>query len=368
MALCGSRGPSDASCTVSGLPCCLQSARSVPWSTVSGTSGFNSFGRSNRFSTIMEQHLTVVFEGVTECMCTCPFCEGKSSLGFNDVKGLWICFKCGEKGTAKTLVEMLEGVYTEPEVELDEISAELRSLERDVQSVQKSLPEPYLRRFSQPGRVHELWRARGFDSAVCDRWELGYDFLTGRLTLPFRDPFTGALAGVFYRSTDGEGPRYQYPKGFARSSSLYGSWLLSDNGSRGVVLVEGPTDAINVSRCEESSVAEYGSSIAQGQVQLLHRLGVKAVTLFFDYDRAGLAATGKAERLASEFHVEKVTWNRDKYCWHRIVCGCRNNCDNHDLSRCIRKTRCACKREHEPDPGMLSVKETAKMLERTRTV
>lgn len=317
----------------------------------------------------MTHHLTVVFEGAEECMCSCPFCDGSSSLGFNDVKGLWICFKCGEKGTAKTLVEMLEGTYTEPEVELDEISAELRLLERDVQSVQKSLPESYLRRFSQPGRVHELWRARGFDVATCDRWELGFDFLTGRLSLPFRDPFTGGLAGIFFRSTGGEGPRYQYPKGFARSSSLYGSWLLQRSDSHYAVLSEGPTDAISVSRCEESAASVYGSSISQGQVRLLHRLGIKTAVLFFDYDRAGIRATKKAEALASEMDVEKVVWDKDKYCWHRFICGC-GRCDPLELSVCRNrvKRKCRCGREHEPDPGMLRVKEITKMLGRTTGV
>lgn len=314
----------------------------------------------------MNQHLDVIHEGTDECMCACPFCLGSSCLGFNDVKGLWICFKCGEKGTAKTLVEMLEGVYTDPEVELEEISAELRSLERDVQSVQKHLPDTYLRRFSQPGRVHELWRARGFGPAVCDRWELGYDFLTDRLTLPFRDPFTGRLAGVFYRSTGGEGPRYQYPKGFARSSSLYGSWFLAGSSSQHAVLNEGPTDAVSVSRCKVFSCAVYGSSVTQGQVRLLHRLGVKTVTAFFDYDRAGLRVTAKAEALAAEFNLEKVVWDRDKYCWHRLVCGC-GQCDKLDLNVCSRgrKKRCLCGRKHEPDPGSLKPKEIDKMLGRT---
>lgn len=317
----------------------------------------------------MHQHLNVVYESTAECMCSCPFCGGNTSLGFNDVKGLWICFRCGEKGTAKTLVEALEGTYTEPEVELDEISAELRLLERDVQSVQKSLPESYLRRFSQPGRVHELWRARGFDVATCDRWELGFDFLTGRLSLPFRDPFTGGLAGIFFRSTGGEGPRYQYPKGFARSSSLYGSWLLQRSDSHYAVLSEGPTDAISVSRCEESAASVYGSSISQGQVRLLHRLGIKTAVLFFDYDRAGIRATNKAEALASEMDVEKVVWDKDKYCWHRFICGC-GRCDPLELSVCRNrvKRKCRCGREHEPDPGMLRVKEITKMLGRTTGV
>lgn len=325
--------------------------------------------RTNRFSAIMQQNLNVVYESAAECMCSCPFCGGNTSLGFNDMKGLWICFRCGEKGTAKTLVEALQGVYTEPEVELDEISAELRSLERDVQSVQKYLPESYLRRFSPQGRVHQLWRDRGFGDATCLRWELGYDFLTNRLTVPFRDPFTGRLAGVFYRTIEGDGPRYQYPRGFARSSSLYGSWFIANGTSQQCVLGEGPTDAISISRVSDDAASVYGSSVTQGQIRLLHRLGIKTVVLFFDYDRAGIRATRKAEALAAELAVEKVVWNKEKYCWHRFVCGC-GSCDPLELSVCRKRIRkkCRCGRIHEPDPGILRVKEISKMLGRTKGV
>lgn len=283
-------------------------------------------------------------------MCTCPFCEGKASLGFNDVKGLWICFKCGEKGSARTLVEKLEGRYTEPEVELSALSDELRLLERDVQQVQSHLPEAYLRRFHQPGRIHPLWRKRGFDEDVVDRWELGYDFLTGRLAIPFRDPFTGRLSGIIFRATDGSVPRYQYPKGFARSRALYGSWKAGNVQTSHAVLVEGSTDTHSVSRVAELPLGQYGSSTSAGQVQLLHRLGITSVTLFFDYDPAGIQATEKAElALADGFLVDKVVWDKKKYCWRR-----------RDL--------CRCPRFHQPDPGGLRVPEITRMLERTKRI
>lgn len=309
-------------------------------------------------------------------MCSCPFCGGKASLGFNDAKGVWICFRCGEKGTAKSLVQKLEGVYTEPEVALEELSRELRSLERDVQSSQRALPESYLRRFHQPGRVHTLWRERGFDSATCDRWELGYDFLTARLALPFRDPFTGSIAGVIFRATDGSIPRYQYPKGFSRSSSLYGSWLVRSSSSHHVQLVEGPTDAIRVDQAGGLPASQYGSALSLGQVRLLHRLSVTSATFFFDYDWAGLQAVRKAEANAKEFVLDKVVWDNSKYCWHRRVCGCHKSI--HSLIRdkkviykmeiCPDRRKCGCGRIHEPDPGGLDLKEIDYMLGRTVSV
>lgn len=341
----------------------------------------------NRYSAIAYQWLNVVGEARDEICSECPFCNSPSSLYFNDVKGLWVCFsgKCGAKGTAKTLVKMLNGTYTEPELQLEHISDQLRSLdlhggggERDA----RPLSDSHLTRFRRPGEVHDLWRVRGFDAATCDRWELGYDFLGDALTLPYRNPFTGHVAGVIRRPVDpGDGPRYIFPPGFARRSSLYGSWIVYGDtveGARGadepVVVAEGPTDAANIDQAARGhrvlAVAQYGSSIAEGQIRLLHRLGVRSVVLFYDYDRAGLSATRKGEELANEFLVTKVRWDRDAYCWHSKVCGCprtsKDQWKEHTWypRQCPSKRQCRCGRVHEPDPGGLRDKEIIRMIEK----
>jgi DNA primase len=345
----------------------------------------NGTSRTNRFSTIAYQNLNVVGESGDEICSECPFCNGASTLYFNDVKGLWVCFKCGAKGTAKTLVKELNGTYTEPELELEHISDQLRSLDPRIDSAignTRTISDSQLLRFRRPGEVHELWGRRGFDAATCERWELGYDFLSNTLTLPYRDPFTGHVAGIIRRSTSsGDGPRYQFPSGFARRSSLHGSWLIHGDtiaGSRSptdpVIVTEGPTDSAKTNQALRDEpllpVSKYGSSINAGQIRLLHRLGVQNLILFYDYDRAGLAAMYKDEDLANEFMVEKVRWNRNKFCWHRRVCGCpgttKDQWKEHTwaLPQCPSKRDCQCGRIHEPDPGSLDEKEIVRMIER----
>lgn len=336
--------------------------------------------RSNRFSTIAYQYLNVVSESGNELSCECPFCGAGTALYFNDVKGAWVCFKCGEKGTAQALVKMLNGTYAEPEYELEHISDQLRSLGEygdRRRELLRPITDGFLRRFRKPGDCHERWAARGFDSTVCDRWELGYDFLSNALTLPYRDPTTRQASGIIRRQINpGDGPRYLFPTGFNRRSSLYGSWLLAierDSGKRDptepVIVSEGPTDAIRADQASEfNAVAQYGSSTSAGQIRLLHRLGVQRLILFYDYDRAGLSATNKGEELASEFMVEKVRWNREIYCWHRKVCGCSRNSKDawrehtRNISNCPNVRSCRCGRIHEPDPCSLEILAIQQMI------
>lgn len=327
---------------------------------------------SNQYSQVMHDHLDVLQTGAGENVCVCPFCTGRS-LYFNDVKGLWNCFKCGEGGSAKKLVELLQGTYQEPEMDFLEVSRDLHDLSADAYDPPRLLPESVLLRYRhRTQEPHKLWLARGFDKKLCDRWELGFDPLAdngGAMTLPYRSPSTNHLDGIIFRAVEsGSWPRYRFPKGFARSRSVYGSWLLESDTC---TIVEGPTDAIRVDQSGNPAGAQYGSSISAGQIRLLHRLGVRNLVLFYDYDRAGLRATEKGRHLAEEFDVRAVRWNRKKYCWHGTVCGCHFGSVHKDIwtlhtsdGTCIRKRECRCGRVHEPDPCSLELEEIRNMVKK----
>jgi len=334
--------------------------------------GFSSFSR------IMHDHLDVLQEGAEECVAVCPFCNGRS-LQFNTAKGLWICFKCGEGGNAKKLVEMLQGTYTEPEADFLEISRDLRALAAESYEAPSFLPETVLLRYRNRTREPNWrWLERGFDKKTCDKWELGFDPLAengGALTLPYRNPATNHLDGIIFRNVNPapDQPRYKFPKGFPRSRSVYGSWLIDStvSGHRGsFTLNEGPTDAIRVDQAGFPAGGQYGSSISAGQIRLLHRLGVRNLVLFYDYDRAGLRATEKGTHLAEEFNVSKVLWDKEKYCWHGIVCGCPFGSKHKDIwiahtsnGNCPSMRTCKCGRVHEPDPCSLELEEIGTMHE-----
>lgn len=321
-----------------------------------------------RFQQIAERYLKVNLNSSKEWMCACPFCDGANSLQFNIEKGLWTCFRCNEGGNAKRLVQKLGGSYTDPAVSTETIYASLDRLRlkerRD--NGPRILDENYLLRFTG-GPPHEYWTdTRGFTPRTVERWQLGYDPLTDRCTIPVRDHH-GNLLGCIYRRLDNQLPRYSYPKGFDRLGYLFGSWKVADWGGTKASLVEGSTDTIGLDQADAHSLGQFGSFISPRQVRLIRELGLRELILFYDYDEAGRKATEQARTVLDGFILRRVTWDIDKYCWHEKLCGCRQHTWR-DIATCKRKVRCRCRRQHNMDPGKLSGAEITRMIESARLV
>lgn len=330
------------------------------------------------FEIMAEANLDVVTKSGSEWMCACPYCGRNASLQFNVVKGLWNCFACGQGGHAKALIKHLGGAYHAPGVDLEALQRNLNDLGKEPEE-KRILPESFLARFG--GRPHEYWtKKRGFSHDTIKAWGLGFDPLGPRLgqervgpscTIPFRD-LEGGLLGVFFRRLGDGFPRYIYPRGFDRVGSLFGQWNLHDyEGAAPLVLVEGSLDAIRVHRRDDRyAVAQYGSSLSSLQVQVLRRCGVREVTLFYDYDIAGVKATKQAPQELDGFIVRSVQWDEEKYCWHGKVCGCplRHKPLDHDFGSCKRRVPCRCGRVHDMDPGGLTAREIDEMLESAELV
>lgn len=319
--------------------------------------------RSERFLAVAERLLKIVLHGSPELMAECPFCQGAASLQFNTEKGLWLCFKCDKRGSAESLAKQLGRSYQSPEFLLEDLEDALVSLETPrTDSSPKVMPERMLARYG--GRPHEYWtEKRRYTEDTIRRFQLGYDPLSDRLTIPYRNP-DGGLLGVIQRRLDNEFPRYLYPRGFDRKGSLFGSWLCDERkDAKSAVLVEGSTDAIGIHQCGYPGLAQFGSSLNPRQVRLLHRLDITDVTLFYDYDAAGLKAFYQAPTVLEGFSIRRVLYNSDRYCWHEYLCNCPEDHKPLNMGNCQRKVKCPCRRKHHPDPGSLREKEIRHMLE-----
>lgn len=248
--------------------------------------------KTYRYAEVAEKYLSVVVRTGPEWMTSCPSCNGSDCLQFNVERGLFICFSCGSKGTARMMVKKMGEQWSEPAASVEFLQAKLDFITNPPPiSRQDPIPEATLRRFG--GTPHRYWIKRGFTRETIKAWDLGYDPLTGCCTIPYRNP-EGSLLGVILRRTDGEFPKYRYPKGFDRAGSLFGSWK---SPGTTVALVEGSLDAISCWQAGVPALAQFGSSLSNGQVRLLKRLGVRRVVLMYDNDAAGIKATAGAHEV-----------------------------------------------------------------------
>lgn len=322
---------------------------------------------AGRFEALAEQHLDIKVRGSSEFMTRCPFCDGDSSLQFNIDKGLWVCFRCDEKGNAKKLVRQLGGIYADPEISADYLRTALDRVQPNYSEdddEEKVLPESHLNRFLNGGA--EYWKGRGFKEETIERWQLGYDHLMDRAIIPYRN-LDGELLGVIQRRMGNVFPRYLYPKTFNRNSSLFGSWKFMEGREPAAVLTEGSLDAIKVDQAGYTALAQYGSSIHPSQILLLRRMNVQKLVLFYDFDEAGIKALHRSQHMLDDFMLWTVGWDAEKYCWHEKLCGCGQH-DWSTIGKCNHKLLCKCGRRHGLDPGALTTKKVADMIENAHPI
>lgn len=258
---------------------------------------------------LADKYLDVTIRSGDEYMARCFVHDDSSaSLQFNVKSGLWICFSCGAKGNAKSLMGHFGGSYRDPEVDIADIYAKLDLIDSVSKTNIKAatLPESTLKRYSFPT---DYWDGRGLSKAIQTAFDLGYDPIENEAIIPVRN-IDGALMGVVRRRLEKDyGPKYLYYKGFPRKTSLFASWLVAKKGADHAVITEGSLDAVSVWQAGFPAVAQYGSSISREQVVLLRRLGISRVTLFYDNDRAGQEANLSAMPLLRDFLVYVVRYS-----------------------------------------------------------
>lgn len=261
------------------------------------------------YAELAETYLDITSHSGDELMARCPFHDDSSaSLQFNIKKGLFICFSCQEKGTAKKLVEHFGGRYQDPDIAIADIYKKLDLIEMpsDGPQTARVLPERTLKRYAFPT---DYWASRGLSSDVVEVFGLGYDPIENDAIIPVRNIDGGLIGVIRRRLEEGAMPKYLYYRGFPRSTSLFASWLVARTLTDSVVITEGSLDAISVWQGGFPAVAQYGSSLSSQQAVILRRLGIARVVLFFDNDRAGKQATDHAVELLRDFFVSVVTYD-----------------------------------------------------------
>ncbi len=239
--------------------------------------------------------------------------EHTPSLSFDDEKGIYKCFGCGEAGDAialyqkmknvdfKTACEELDGVKTKP-------------MEKPTNQPDPELYEIILMHLLEKGRgeaVENYLENRGIDKETADRFMIagisnleetkaflltlrkerliksglvggnGFVFSHYQLIIPVIE--NGAIVSLRGRSLDGTEPKYRQPTGIPLPI------FNADQVSEEVYLTEGEFDAITL--CKLGKVA-YGICGSNGfKDAFLGHFNACDVILAFDNDKAGRDAT-----------------------------------------------------------------------------
>jgi len=137
--------------------------------------------------------------------------------------------------------------------------------------------------------------SRGFSDKTCRQFSARYDKETWRVVIPVLN-LQGQVVNYVMRLTKGVGPKYRYISGVPKHGMLFGLGAFH-HGEREVVIVEGPLDVMWVWQAGIQVLGLMGSRLDQEQVNILHYLGVRQVTLHLDNDKAGYQGTLYAHRL-----------------------------------------------------------------------
>jgi DNA primase len=241
---------------------------------------------------------------------------------------LWICHSavCGARGDAVSFLTQFHNL-TEAEAQrvIDEryggpgISIEVGGFMAEYERLSAGVPsepertrpsEEWLDRFSVPWRVvgtddryvtpYGYMVGRGLDQDTLDAWQIGYDEISDRITIPVRDA-EGQLVGFKGRAwREGQQPKYLIVGNvpgrpqrydfdtYAKSQVVFG--LDRAQGDR-VVCCEGELNAIMLHQYGEyGAVSVAGSLFSAKQAELIIRRFSRAV-VYFDGDDAGRSGT-----------------------------------------------------------------------------
>lgn len=313
--------------------------------------------------------IAVKVAGASKKAC-CPFHHEKTpSFHINDSKGYYHCFGCGESGDAIKFVEKMDGLtFVEAvkkladqcgvKIEATEdpaawrrkrlyaLLAELTQFyhrcllqtkegaaaraylaERDLGS---EIQEAYQIGYAPNGVAHILTWAQKYKytpeeleaAGVIKRGnrpgDLGYHRFGGRLMFAIRDK-QGRVVGYSGRqlvASKNSGKYVNSPETpvFSKKRILYGfdkamRAIAQDKKNHEVIVCEGQIDCIRLQTCGfPNAVAGQGTAFTEEHVAMLRKVA-DLVTLVYDDDGAGHAATIKSARLclAAELPVRVVS-------------------------------------------------------------
>lgn len=227
----------------------------------------------------------------TEFNIKCPLHEDNTaSCAINTDKGVWICFAgCGE-GSIKNLLVQHLGVSR---LKID--SMVLKQKNNSIFDIDINIfddvifgvgeaPEYTLQ--GNPKRTPNWALERGFTFKTLGDWGCRLAEESG-LEIPVRD-INNRIVGSITRRPIAE-PKYMYSKGLPKKTILFGAERIKEPVPF-VCVVEGSLDAMWLYQHGYNAVALLGSTISDGQAEILRKLRTSELVICTDDDEAGKKA------------------------------------------------------------------------------
>ena len=254
----------------------------------------------------------------------------------------FICHGCGQSGNAitflawhKSLPETVARRLLEERYGGGGINAPVGTLESEVLKLQNPIveieeerippAESWLDEFyvdwtdesDIPSYLSEYMTERGFGPKICNEWQLGYDKISDRVTIPIFD-IDSKLVGFKGRAwSDGPYPKYmilgdrpgENKYGFQpykKSKYIFG--LNKLDFIEDVVLVEGELNVIAMDQHDYNAIGIAGSEFSETQRDLV-KAYCASVIVYLDNDKSGDKGTKQVIDMLNPYMPIKVVQN-----------------------------------------------------------
>lgn len=205
----------------------------------------------------------------------------------------------GFKETVDFMTELIgsdyESIRTNSQhIEKKRFHSKINSLYKKRKKSKISVPRSKVREGLQIPAQYYL--NRGYSQEILEKYDVGMCTrqgaeMEGRVVVPIYDNKHKFMIACSGRVVDDNiKPKWKHTSGFDADRTLYNSWYAKDHiRTSGVaILVEGPGD---VWRLEENgihnSLAIFGTSLSEGQKDMLDMLGAMSLIVMTDNDEAG---------------------------------------------------------------------------------
>lgn len=264
-----------------------------------------------KYAQFIERHMQVVTRSGDEWSCICPFHRDTApSLSVNVRSGLWVCYACGAKGSARSLATRFDAeVESLGTRSIDDVKAKVATVGKPVANATISLD--VVEHWKSSLQKEGGWSARGISTDVIEEFDLGFDDLEDALTIPIHHPMSGRPVSVIKRLLQPEpgSPKYRYARGFRVSDHLYGAWHVQRQAPLAVAVTEGSIDALSMWSVGIPAVALLGARVSRAQGSLLRSLDVRTLVVMTDNDEAGRRAAEALESIqGSGVRCHRPSW------------------------------------------------------------